>query len=53
MGVSAVMGAGRLGIGGVERESRGGVGKRGGAIGGGGNGTGRDDEPGMSEGRTN
>ena len=50
-GVSVVMGAGRLGPGGGEGESIGGVGHRGGTVQGGG-GTGRDDGPLMRAGRT-
>ena len=52
MGVYAVVVAGRIGPGGVEGESSGGVIRRGGEIRGGGNGTGRDDGPGIRVGRT-
>ena len=52
MGVLAVLGAGRLGLGGGERDSSGGAGQRGGAIQGGGNGTGREVGPGIRVGNT-
>ena len=52
MGVYAVAVAGRIGPGGVERECSGRVIRRGGEIQGGGNGTGRDDGPGIRVGRT-
>ena len=52
MGVSAVVGSGRLGLVGGEGYISGGVGIIGGAIKGGGNGTRRDDKTVIREGRT-
>ena len=52
MGVAAVVGSGRLGLGGFIGESSIRVRRREGAMQGGGNGTGRDNGPGMRAGRT-
>ena len=52
MDVLAVLGAERLGLGGVKGGSSKEVGRRGSAKRGGGNGTGRNDGTGMSTGRT-